>query len=888
MGTDKPSPSWNGLSRSMPPFLRPLLLLLNSHVRQWPLRTLLTIVGVALGVSASVAVRTANVDVLRSFEQAVMTVAGPTTLEVADGETGFDEQVITRIRTVAGVTSASPMILQTAVRMRGTQADQAVQVVGLDLLAEFNTRGFRLSQPATESQLMRMIQPQAVFLGAKLAAEWNLSVDDQVDLLIGSKRLACRVAGILRNEESDRSASWERMAMMDIAAAQITFGMVGKVDRIDIVTDEKRTVEDVARDLRTILPSHLTVERPANRTRQVEQMVRAFRLNLTVLSWVGLLVGMFLIYNTMAFAVAQRRREIGIYRAIGMTQSRVAILFLMEAGLLGFLGGVVGSGAGVALAQELVTLLSRTISDLYAPVATSEGGGLWVGQFWGIMLEGVFIGCVVSMIGAIGPSLDASRTTTVRALAPGDYEASQRLRVGMLTVMGLSLLVVTGLLSLPGPIRGVPVSGYAATLSLLAGLACLAPICVTGWPRRRQYIEREGGLQGVMRGIAVEHASRSPGRNGVTVSALMVGLAIMIGVLVMVRSFRHTVELWVTDTVLADLVVAPSMWLRGTEIGGAGRSLPPTWLKVLSSIPDVAAVDSYRDVRVEVNGQRVAVVSRDLRLHAQWSRYLVRKGDSSEQLRRAADIDGLLVSEVLADRLGVEEGSILEILTPSGPMRFPIVAVFYDYSTDGGKLLMDRALYESLWHDDLVTVFPVYLSPGSNIDRVRERITERLSRLDAGVLPPLVISNTELRKEILDIFDRTFLLTYVLEAIAVVIAMLGIVNTLVTSVLERRREFATLRAIGGSEEQIQQLVLWEAAYLGVIGITLGLVGGGVLSLLLIKVINKQSFGWTIQMIVPIGALMQAVTLAAIATLVAGYFPARWAARQPVVEGLREE
>jgi putative ABC transport system permease protein len=368
----------------------------------------------------------------------------------------------------------------------------------------------------------------------------------------------------------------------------------------------------------------------------------------------------------------------------------------------------------------------------------------------------------------------------------------------------------------------------------------------------------------------------------------MVGLAIMIGVLVMVRSFRHTVELWVTDTVLADLVVAPSMWLRGTEIGGAGRSLPPTWLNVLSSIPEVAAVDSYRDVRVEVNGQRVAVVSRDLRLHAQWSRYLVRKGDSSEQLRRAADTHGLLVSEVLANRLGVEEGSILEILTPSGHAQFQIVAVFYDYSTDGGKLLMDRALYQSLWHDDLVTVFPVYLSAGSNIDRVRDRITEQLSDAAGGGLPPLVISNTELRKEILEIFDRTFLLTYVLEAIAVVIAMLGIVNTLVTSVLERRREFATLRAIGGSSEQIQQLVLWEAAYLGVVGIALGLVGGGLLSLLLIKVINKQSFGWTIQMIVPVGALIQAVALAAVATLVAGYFPARWAARQPVIEGLREE
>ncbi len=871
----------------MPALLRVILLLLVSHVRQWPLRTLLTIIGVALGVSASVAVRTANVDVLRSFEQAVLTVAGPTTLEVSAGETGFDEQLITRVRTVEGVTSASPVILQTAVHMKGEHADQAVQVVGLDLLAEFNTRGFRMTQPATEGQLMGMIQPQAVFLGATLATEWKLSVDDHVDLLIGPRRLTCRVAGIL-GHESDRTASWERMAVMDIAAAQITFDMVGKVDRIDIVTDEKMTVEDVAQALQAVVPPYMKVERPVNRTRQVEQMVRAFRLNLTVLSWVGLLVGMFLIYNTMAFAVAQRRREIGIYRAIGMTQSRVAVLFLMEAGVFGFVGGIVGSVAGVALAQELVTLLSRTISDLYAPVSAGEGGLLWGSRFWSIMLEGIAIGCAVSMIGAIGPSLDASRTATVQALAPGDYEASQQLRVGLLAVVGVCLLLVTGLLSLPGPIGGVPLLGYLATLSLLAGLACVAPICITGWSRRRSYVGREGGARGAMRGIAVEHASRSPGRNGVTVSALMVGLAIMIGVLVMVRSFRHTVELWVTDTVLADLVVAPSMWLRGTEIGGAGRSLPPTWLNVLSSIPNVEAVDSYRDVRVEVNGQRVAIVSRDLRLHAEWSRYLVRKGDSSEQLRRAVETHGVLVSEVLADRLGVEEGSTLDVMTPNGPAQFPIVAVFYDYSTDGGKLLMDRALYQSLWHDDLVTVFPVYLNAESSIDRVRARIIEQLGSAADGGLPPLVISNIELRKEILEIFDRTFLLTYVLEAIAVVIAMLGIVNTLVTSVLERRREFATLRAIGGSSEQIRQLVLWEAAYLGLVGIVLGLIGGGLLSLLLIKVINKQSFGWTIQMIVPVGALAQAVALAVVGIFVAGYFPARWAARQPVIDGLREE
>jgi putative ABC transport system permease protein len=871
----------------MQSFIKVFLLILAAHMTQRPLRTLLTVIGVALGVSASVAVRTANVDVLRSFEQAVLTVAGPTTLEISGGELGLDERLITAARNVQGVTSASPVILQTAVRMDEGRHGQAVQVLGLDLLAEVNSRGFQLSQQPAESQLETVLNPETVLLGRKLAADWNLAVGDRVDLQIGPRRVTRRVTGILQ-DMSDRVSSWDRLAVMDIAAAQITFGMVGRLDRIDLITNAERPVEEVAQAVRAVVPPHVKVERPTSRTRQVEQMVRAFRLNLTVLSWVGLLVGMFLIYNTMAFAVAQRRREIGIYRAIGMTQSRVAGLFLAEAGLFGLLGGVVGSVAGMLLAKKLIALLSRTISDLYVPVGAGEGGLFGTSQFWDIAFEGILIGCCVSMIGAIGPSVDASRTATVRALAPGDYEASRQLRVGVLGVIGLGLLAMAGLLSLAGPVGGVPVLGYVATFCLLAGLSCLAPICVTGCRRNDRRDTSMSGVQGAMREIAVDHASRNPGRNGVTVSALMVGLAIMIGVLVMVRSFRHTVELWINDTVIADVVVAPSTWLRGAESGSIGRSLPPSWLATLSSIPEVAAVDTYRDMRVEVNGQRVAIVSRDLRLHAQRSRYLVRQGDSSEQLNRAAETGGILVSEVLANRLGVQEGESLEIMTPEGAKRFPVVAVFYDYATDGGKLVMDRALYRSLWHDELVTVFPVYLAAGADVDQVRQKIATKLDEANSGGLPPLLISNAELRKEIFEIFDRTFLLTYVLEVIAVIIAMLGIVNTLVTSVLERRREFATLRAIGGSAGQIRQLVLWEAAYLGVVGIALGLIGGGLLSLLLIKVINKQSFGWTIQMIVPIGALAQAVGLAALATLVAGYFPARWAAQQPVVEGLREE
>ncbi|MGH7165242.1 MAG: ABC transporter permease, partial [Nitrospiraceae bacterium] len=326
-------------------------------------------------------------------------------------------------------------------------------------------------------------------------------------------------------------------------------------------------------------------------------------------------------------------------------------------------------------------------------------------------------------------------------------------------------------------------------------------------------------------------------------------------------------------------------WLQGEESGMLTNRLPRSWADRVALLPGVEAVDTYRDVTIAISGRPAALVSRDLRLHAERSRYLFVEGDSQVLLPRTVSANGVVVSEVLASALGVRVGDTLPLMTPAGEKRFPVMGVFYDYATDGGKVVMDRVLYARIWEDDTVTVIPVYTTtPGADAGAVRRRIEETVGR--EGHL--VVVGNAELKQEILAIFDRTFTITYALELIAVVVALLGIVNTLLTAVLERQRELATLRAIGASARQIRGLVLWESAYLGLLGSALGLVGGILLSILLVDVINKQSFGWTIQFVLPKGLLVEAVGLALAAALVAGYLPARWAARQPVVEGLRYE
>ncbi len=858
-----------------------------AHMVERPVRTLLTIVGVALGVAAFVSIQTANREVLKSFENTVATVAGSASLEIVGGDLGFDETLIRLVRSVPGVTSAAP-ILEVAARLRtGPHGNESLQVVGLDLLDTSSRQAFRIREGASPvDNLEQLVAADGLFVGQDLAEEWGLAIGSRIHVVSGSRETTLHVRGVIEAGDTARSV-WGRIAVMDIAAAQHAFGFVGRLDRIELVTARSESVDRLQALVQRALPPSVMVQRPQSRGKQVETMVRAFQMNLTVLSLVGLLVGVFLIYNTIAFSVAQRRREIGIFRAVGMSERMVGILFVGEAAVMGIMGGLLGAVAGVVVARVLVGLLSRTVTELFSPIAhafITVGGGEWIL----VLLEGGLLGGGVSALGALGPSVDAAKTIVVMALAPGGYDATQRTRIKPMALIGCLFLLVAATLLSGSPVNGTPVFGYLAAFCLLAGFTCLVPLCihiVHGWNRTTH----KGSTGRAIRQIAVEQIARSGARSAVTVSALLVGVAIMVGVVLMVRSFRHTVELWIDQTVMADLIVAPHAWLQGTQGGSADKTLPVSLHDRIQSVEGVAAVDTYRDIRVLAAGQSVALVSRDLRMHAERSRYLFLSGDSRTILHEAADREAVVVSEVLAQRLAVAQGGMLELPTSSGLRSFPVQGIFYDYATDGGKIVMDRATYQKWWNDDAgVTVFPVYMKENQDLVQVRQRIVRLMAEGSGQGVAPSIVSNRELRKEILEIFDRTFVLTYALEAIAVVIAILGIVNTLVTSVLERRREFAILQALGASERQIKVLVLWESIYLAAIGTFLGAAGGLLLSSILIKVVNKQSFGWTIQMEWTPSIWIEAIVIAAVVALVAGWWPARWASKQPIVDGLRYE
>ena len=852
-----------------------LFVLVHEHLRQRPLRTSLTIVGIGIGVSAWLAIRLANTEVFRSFETSVETVVGEASLQISAGRGGMDEQVLLTIGTHPAIRQTHPVI-KIAARLAGHQQDQVVHVLGLDLLEFSNRDGLNFGGIRRKhGSLDFLLDRNAVFLGHRLAKDLKLGEGDTLKILVGDQEFELVIFGILTASHPNWSRL-DKMAIMDIAAVQALFGYLGRIDHMNLVLGKPYVVSEVIEDLQAMLPGTVSVSRTSQRTQQVDAMVRVFQFNLTMLSTIGLLVGLFLVYNAISFSVVQHRREIGILRALGMSRTQVCLVFLSEALAVGFLGGLLGCGLGLLMAQSLTVFVSQSVTDLYGAVSVEH-----LSLSGEMVLESVGLGVGVALIGALRPSWEASGTVPTRALAPGDYEVVI-IRKGQYWIwIAGGLFAAAGFLSTLQPIHGIPFFGYAAVFLVLLGCTLLGPMLI----RSLRVLNHAGpGTDwNISSSLAAEQLLRNPGRSSVTLSALVIGLAIMVGVGAMIQSFRHTVELWIDQTMMADIIVAPIAWWEGNDQDKEVSTLSFDALEIVRALPGVMAVDPYRERQAVAEGVQVVLVSRDINLHAIQSEYLFTAGDSSTILHEMLQQRGVIVSEVLSERLKVEPGDALSIGTPKGLQTFLVLGIFYDYATDGGKIVMDQQVYHEFWTDREASVLAVYLNPGTGLEQARAQILENLTEEDVTT-----ISNGELRAEILEIFDRTFRVTYVLELIALCVAVLGIVNTLITAILERQREIATLRSLGASSRQIQQLVFWESGYLASLGALLGVFGGLALAVLLVKVINKQSFGWTIQLMIPSMTIVEAVLVSAAAGMLAGYLPARWAASQRIAEGLRYE
>ncbi|HWT79193.1 MAG TPA: ABC transporter permease, partial [Candidatus Methylomirabilis sp.] len=837
------------------------------NFRREGLRSLITILGVSLGVAVVLAIRLANDGVLDSFRSSLDHVAGRSRLQVTAGEMGFDETLFPIITGTTGVTRAVPVVQATTpvVGLPG----EVLLVLGVDILSDAAVREYRGLTPGLVDPLQLLTEPDGILLTERFAHAHGFSVRDTIRLHTPTGSWAFVIRGLLADQGAARSMDGQ-FAVLDISAAQLRFGKLGRLDRVDLLLDEKADPNRIAMALRQSLPSEVTVERPEARNAQVEQMLASFQLNLFLLSMIALFVGIFLVYNTLSVAVVRQRRHLGILRGLGVSRGQVLLVVTAEGGLIGLLGSGLGVALGVLLAQSTLEAVSQTVSSLYAFVRPGQ-----VHVPAALILQAVMLGCGTAVVSSLLPALEAASVTPREAMAAGILE--RRHHPWYLAGAGFALLLVATSLAQGHPLGGRPLLGYSAALSLLLATILLCPASLLIFQRVLAAILT--GSKFLTWRVAAGNLGRTLRRNAVSVGAMVVGLAMLVSVSVMIQSFRRTVEVWIQQTIRADLYLSRATRL----IKGADIRLPGDMLEVVKRIPGVAEADGFRGIRVEDGqGGRFLLGAGDFDVMARRGQLLFRRGNSTAVLQETRERGGLIVSETFAERYHVKEGDAVSLHPPGQTVRLPIVGVYYDYTTEGGLAVMDRSLFQKLWKDPWLTSIVIYLSPGAKAQVVREEILRRLPAREEFV----VFFNRELKARILEIFDQTFAITYALEAVALVVAALGILNTLIASVLERTREIGVLRSVGFTRGGIQRTILCEAAYMGVLANVLGTLSGGALSLILIYVINKQSFGWTIQFTFPTRLIAEYGVLTLVASLAAGSFPAWRASRLAIAETVR--
>ncbi len=839
------------------------------HLRLNKMRTFLSVIGIALGVSVFVSVQLAIHTAIESFNSTVDHVSGKANLQITSFGRGFPEEAFLKVKRVPGIKAATPVI-QFVCKI-DEPIGEPLYLLGIDIFSDQQFRDYQFDE-SKEEDLNFLKNPRAIAITEKLASRYGLKKGSILHLIFGSKKVNLTITNLLKMEGPAKSLEGN-FGLMDIASAQEALEKVGLIDRIDLIVDKTVDLDAIETNLKRVIPQGTEIRRPETRGGQIEKMVSAFHLNLTALSFISLVVGMFLIYNAISTSVIQRRREIGILRSIGVTRPQVLGLLICEAGLIGVMGSLVGLGMGIGLAKVMLYLVSRTITALYILVKAEH---LTLSS--SMLMEGFGLGLLASLLSAIGPAREAAKITPREAFALGTLETKVRAHLKHFSLIGIGLLLLSFLFALQKPIHQMPLFGFLSALLILIGISFLIP-SITSF-LNRLLAPLLSFLLGVEGKLASRYVQYSMARTVITIAALMTALSMFISISIMILSFRKTVDLWVEQSINGDVFIFPGSY----SLTGYSALLPIEVSRALPSLPGVKAVDSFRALEVEYRNQPTIIASVDGQVFLNMKVIRFTQGNPRAILNQFASGQSILVTESFSLRHQVKPGDRIRLNTPKGEKDFLISGIFYDYSTDWGMILMEKRLYQSLWNDETLHSAGIYLQEGVSHEAFKRMIRERFSK----PYQLFLVSHRELREEILNVFDQTFAITYALEFIAIIVAILGIINSLNALIIERRRDIGIFRALGAFRRQVEKTVVIEAGMIGFFSHILGLIAGFLLSILLIYVINKQSFGWTIQFSIPLRSLIESWLLVMVTSLGAGLIPARRAAKMDRVESMRME
>jgi putative ABC transport system permease protein len=841
-----------------------------------PVRTALTVFAVALGVAVVLAIDLAGEAATGSFHSSLETLSGEQNFEIAATGGVPDEMV--------GKLVSQPYDWRITPRMEGfaviTDERKTLPLIGIDLIAESDRLFLKhaTAAPGTLAEKMdgkpdhsldNLIARDSVWVGKSLGKRPS----EKLQLLIGDRSASYTVRGTYPDSNDGESA-----IVMDIAAAQSALDRPGRVDRIFVRIPQSSLGTDIQLDewqrrIQQVLPDVVEVRLAGASTNENRKMLAAFRWNLRLLSYIALVVGAFLIYNTISVSVVRRRAEIGIVRAIGASRRQVLAAFLGEAAFIGISGALLGLPIGRLMATAAVQLMGATVNALYI---TSRPGTITFTS-WSAGLA-LIVGAGVTLLSAWSPAREAAGVAPVEAMARGRREFEVRAAKISGLWFTLILAVASAAASRVPPIGGKPVFGYMATL-LAVGAAVFAIPAFVDIAMRvgSNFLQKILGVEALLASRSLVGSLR---RTSVLVAALCTAVAMMTAVGIMVGSFRQTIVAWMDSELPADLYIRPA----GNPATDQHPSISAALSDAIAKLPGVQTVQRLRAYEISYQDMPATLGSLDIEnTPIDRSTDFLSGRPTDNVLNELRGANAVIVSEPFAYKHSAKAGDSLELALGQFRTTFRIADVYYDYASERGMILMDRNVMLKYLPDPAPSNLAIFVKPGASVPAVRQEIENAAANYRI-----LIFANGDLRNQAVQIFDRTFAITYALEAVAILVAVMGVAGALLALVIDRRRELGLLRYLGASSAQLRKLTLTEAGLLGLLANVSGVILGSVLSLILIFVINKQSFGWTIRLHWPVAVLLGATSVVFLATILAGHYPARIAIRLSPIEVVHEE
>ncbi len=828
-----------------------------------PWQSILSIVGIALGVAIVVAIDLSNESSAKAFDLSMESISGSATHNIK-GTTNLPDSIFRIVRKDLNISKSAPVIEKLVVSESIPKI--TFTLLGIDPISEAHFRPYLANSKSLGVGIDAFITTKnAVMITKNTAAKLKLNVGDSLKIRMDGDLHSLYIITVLTTNDKNSSRALDNIIVCDIGNAQNICRMNDRLTHIDLIINDND-----AEKLSKQLPKSVRIGKTSFRTKTAEQITDAFKTNLLAMSLLALIVGMFLIFNTMTFAVVQRRRYIGLIRAIGVTRREVFTLIIGEALLIGFIGTILGLILGYYMGIGLVALVTNTINDMYFVLSVKD-----VEMSSISIIKGFFLGIIATIVSALKPAYEATVSPPTVSLNRSHLESNLRKKIPIMNIYGI-ISIAVGVVILLIDSKSIYVS-YLGIVPLIVGFTLFTPaVIVIAVNILTIPMSKAFGTMGKMatRGVS-SHISRTT----IAIAALSISVASAVGVGTMVESFRTTVIDWLTYRLRADVYVSvPTNIARWND-----GVFSPEIAEEVRKFPETDRMNLYREFQITSNDKIIHILAAKVQGFS-YEKFTERYLNEKELWKKFYSEDVVLVSESYAYNTGQKVNDFMTIPTDFGDKKFKIIGIYRDYSSDIGLVMLSTDIFHKYFNDRMLSGFGVFAKPGTDIEKLIQKIN-----LLAKPNQKLVIrSNKMLLESSIEVFDRTFLITNVLQLLAIGISFIGILSSLMALQLERSRELGVLRANGLTPGQLWKLVTIQTGLMGIIAGIMSIPLGNIIAYILIFVINRRSFGWSIDFFIIPEMLLQALLISLVAALLAGIYPAYKMSRTSPALALRQE